>query len=715
MVPEKGRNAQTALDHALPSDRYDVAWIGRIINERGKRAAKTGVGFDNVQAHVDRLNWRHRDTELDEAAVYDPFQQSNNQTFRLGFKDFGRLELRPVFEHVQLPEKRVEGYESPVDAIRADAETFYAAYDTVAEELLREGTGLDLGDGLRSVVIDRLDERGYELAEELGDAVKWAVMCGGEAVPESPSVVLVPEAYRHLGEALAVVAWDDTVTTKTYEEYAVGQGIDFTDEEALLASAPADVAGVYMFVSGGTAREYGLTVQRIEGAVSRLGVFQKTDTSTTMEDLNSLKGMYDRYPGEFSSWRTIIDTVEETASEFGFREINTPSVEKTDLYRQKSGDELMDQTYTFEDKAGREVTLTPEQTPTRARLVQKRKDLTKPIKWFDTSKRWRYENVQKGRDREFFQTDIDIFGVESVSADAEVIACGARIYQKLGVEERVDFLVNDRRLLESVLSANGISNTQEVMGVIDDKEKMTDAEFREALLDRGITEAEAENVDDVTELSGPIDEVVTDLRDIAPEDENTTAAIDRMQRLADQLDAHGVAEMCQLDLSIVRGLAYYTGLVFEAFDTEGELRALFGGGRYDELVGQFGEQDVPAVGFAFGYSTTRELLKREGKWPEEEISTDVYVAPVSESVQPTAVGIANDIRAEGKTVDIDLSGRSIGSQFSYADTINAAFTIVVGERDLEDGEVTIQNMASGEEENVPLEDVTEELLARHGE
>jgi histidyl-tRNA synthetase len=165
--------------------------------------------------------------------------------------------------------------------------------------------------------------------------------------------------------------------------------------------------------------------------------------------------------------------------------------------------------------------------------------------------------------------------------------------------------------------------------------------------------------------------------------------------------------MCELDLSIVRGLAYYTGLVFEAFDSEGDLRALFGGGRYDDLVGLFGERDVPAVGFAFGYSTTRELLRDAGEWPAEAVETDVYVLDVSESLRDTALDYARDLRAAGLVVETDLTGRSVGSQFSYADSINADWTIVVGERDLSEGVVTVQEMASGEEERVDADGVVD--------
>ncbi len=427
-----------------------------------------------------------------------------------------------------------------------------------------------------------------------------------------------------------------------------------------------------------------------------------------MTEITSLKGFYDRYPDDWASWKKLIEVVDETAEEFGFRQIDTPNVEKADLYRVKSGEELMEQMYNFEDKGGREVSLIPEQTPTRARLVQQRKDLKTPIKWYDTSKRWRYENVQKGRDREFFQGDFDIFGIESVEADAEVIAAAATIYQKLGIEDRVEFLINDRKLLESMLESQGVENTEEVMReVIDDKEKMTREEFLDELEERDLTSDQAEKVDELTSISGPIADTIDEVKEKAPEE--ARESVERMVSLAEALEAYGVADVCMLDLSIARGLAYYTGLVFEAFDAEGELRALFGGGRYDELVGMFGSREVPAVGFAFGYSTTVELLKKEDRWPLKEVETDVYVLSVSESVRDRALEYAKELREEGLVVETDLSGRGFGGQLDYADSINAERVLIVGERDLENGEVTMKHMDTGEEEQLDEDGVVEHL------
>ena len=424
-------------------------------------------------------------------------------------------------------------------------------------------------------------------------------------------------------------------------------------------------------------------------------------------NLESLKGTYDRYPDEWASWKKLIETVEETADEFGFRHFNPPTIERQELWTEKEEDSVTDEMYAFTDKGGNEITLIPEQTPTRARLIQKRKDLKTPVKWYDTSKRWRYEDVTKGRDREFLQGDFDIFGIESVEADAEVIAAAATVFKKLDLDDRVKFLINDRALLESILEAHGIEETEASMKVIDDNEKMTEDEFLEDLMDRGLSRGEAEQVDELTDISGPVLENIDELREKAPEE--VQDRVDRMESLGKALESYEVADMCKFDLSIVRGLAYYTGLVFEAFDSEGELRALFGGGRYDELVGVFGDREVPAVGFAFGYSPTVELLKKEDRWPLKDIETDVYVLTVSDSVRDVGLEYARDLREQGLKVETDLSDRGFGSQLEYADSINAERVLIVGERDLENDEVTMKHMDSGKEENLDEDEVIEHL------
>ena len=431
-----------------------------------------------------------------------------------------------------------------------------------------------------------------------------------------------------------------------------------------------------------------------------------------MSEFQNLKGFRDFLPKEMTARREVFDRIEDVLQRYGFREIDLPALESMDLYLVKSGEELVDQTYSFEDKGGRHVTMTPEQTPSRARILATDKSLTKPVKWYCASKRWRYEAPQRGRTREFYQIDIDIFGADSVQADAEILAVAADIFDALNVLHTVDILINDRRVLESVLEAHGITDTEPVLEIIDDKEKMTGEAFRDELEDAGLDPDQAENVDELTEIAGPITEVLDDVASITTDDEEVNDAVERLEALAAELEQHDVAGTVRLDLSIVRGLAYYTGLVFEVFDTDGELRALCGGGRYDDLIELFDGEPTPAVGFAPGDAPIEEIMKREDVWPEEELETDVYVLPVSDSVKDVSAGIVGDLRDEDLIVETDLQGRNVGNQLGYAEEIGAEYVVIIGERDLENGNVTVKDMESGDEQQVDRDEVIDDLLAR---
>ncbi len=421
------------------------------------------------------------------------------------------------------------------------------------------------------------------------------------------------------------------------------------------------------------------------------------------QDIQKLKGFREFLPGEMKARRKLFESMRKVAEKFGFREIGTPSLEPKELFMIKSGDELVQQTYSFKDKGGRQVTLIPEETPTRARMVKENKDVSKPIKWFSESKFWRYESTQKGRLREFYQFNYDIFGEKSVEADAEIIAVAVEMLKELGLEKAAEIRINDREMLEGILSTYGIEQSMvEVLNIIDDKEKMSQKEFIEELVDAGLSDEESEVVDKVTELSGNFEDVMPELEQLVPDSEESIEAFERLSELKELLDGYDVLENCIIDLSIIRGLAYYTGMVFEIFDKEGDLRALCGGGRYDDLIETLGGEETPAVGFAPGDAVIELLMKREGLWPEEEIETDVYVLNVSESVKKKSMEIARLLRDQDLIVEVDLSGRNFGNQMKYANRINTQKLVIVGERDLKKGEVTVKDMASGEEEQVDL-------------
>ena len=413
-----------------------------------------------------------------------------------------------------------------------------------------------------------------------------------------------------------------------------------------------------------------------------------------------LKGFRDFYPEEMSSRREVIDTVERAAARYGFREIGTPHLERTQMYVDKSGEEIVEELYAFEDKGGRHVSLTPELTPTVARMVvAKQQALSKPIKWVSTRPFWRYEQVQQGRFREFYQTNADIFGSTEPEADAEILAIAADAMTSLGLTaDDFEFRVSHRDILGGLLrSFDADVDVRDAVRAVDKSEKVEREEYLGLLSDAGLSYDHADEFASLIER-GNLDEIA----DVGGE--NVADAVENLQNVLDAAEDFGAREFCEVSLTTARGLDYYTGVVFECFDSTGEVsRAAFGGGRYDDLIESFGGQPTPAVGVGIGSAPLQLLCQRAGVWPEEELTTDYYVLTVGDT-RSVASRIARDLRAAGNVVEVDVSDRSFGAQMSYADSINAGTVVIVGERDLENDEVTIKDMASGDQTTVAVDD-----------
>jgi len=414
---------------------------------------------------------------------------------------------------------------------------------------------------------------------------------------------------------------------------------------------------------------------------------------------DGLKGFREFYPGEMSARRELTDTIEEHVRRYGFREIGTPALERTQMYVDKSGEEITEELYAFEDKGGRSVSMTPELTPTVARMVVARGgELARPIKWFSTRPFWRYEQVQQGRFREFYQTNVDIFGTDRPEADAEILAVAADALTDLGLSaEDFEFRVSHRDILGGLLeSIDSDVETADAIRAVDKREKIDTAEYYELLVGAGLTRTEAERFDEVL---GTDD--LDDLVAFAGTD-RVEAAVENLRAVLDAAEAFGAREYCTVSLETARGLDYYTGVVFECFDTAGDVsRSVFGGGRYDDLIEGFGGQPTAAVGVGIGHETLSLLCQRAGVAPEERVETDYYVLTVGDT-RETAAGIARELRGLGHVVESDLNGRGFGDQLSYADGIDAETVVVVGEQDLADDCVTIKDMESGDQTQVPL-------------
>ncbi|WP_096390282.1 histidine--tRNA ligase [Halopenitus persicus] len=418
-----------------------------------------------------------------------------------------------------------------------------------------------------------------------------------------------------------------------------------------------------------------------------------------------LKGFRDFYPGEQSARREVTDTIEAAAKRYGFREIATPALERTRMYTDKSGEGIVEELYSFTDQGGRDVALTPELTPTVARMVVARgQELSKPIKWVSTRPFWRYEQVQQGRFREFYQTNIDVFGSAEPEADAEVLAVAADALTSLGLTgDDFEFRVSHRDVLGGLVRALADDpdavDTAAAIRAVDKRAKIDDAEYLTLLSEAGIDRSTAREFDDlIVGVDG-----VDDLDAVAEAGgADVEAAVENLRAVLAAADDFGAGEYCDVSLTTARGLDYYTGVVFECFDSTGEVsRSVFGGGRYDDLIESFGGQPTPAVGVAPGHATLKLLCQRAGVWPEETLETDYYVLSVGDT-REEAARIARDLRALGHVVESDLVDRGFGGQLGYADSINAETTVIVGEQDLANDEVTVKSMASGDQTTVPV-------------
>ena len=431
-----------------------------------------------------------------------------------------------------------------------------------------------------------------------------------------------------------------------------------------------------------------------------------------MSRFEALPGTRDFYPPEMRLRRWIESRWREVALRYGFEEVDGPAIEPLELFTVKSGEEIVEQLYAFEDRGGRRVALRPEMTPTLARMVAARSQgLPKPIKWFSIPRLFRYERPQRGRFREFWQLNLDVFGVAGIEADAEIIAAGVDVLRACGLTAE-DFVVrySDRRLLDRALERLGIPADcwPASFAALDKLLRNGPDAARQALARAGVPDGAA----------GTLVEAVA-LRERAGFEEALAAAgVDvagesaELAELEARLEAYGVASFCAFDAAVVRGLAYYTGVVFETYDRAGQLRAICGGGRYDDLLEGVGGERLPAVGFGLGEAVLSELLERVGVAPPEAGRCEAYVIPVSAEDRLHAIGVAARLREAGVRTDLALRDASLGRALKGAAQARARVAIVIGERERQEGTLTFRDLVSGEESSMGLAEAVTRLVRR---
>jgi histidyl-tRNA synthetase len=404
------------------------------------------------------------------------------------------------------------------------------------------------------------------------------------------------------------------------------------------------------------------------------------------------KGTRDFFPKLMATQEFIFSSWERTCRRYGFERYDGPMFEHLEVYKQKSGEEIEDQLYVFRDKKGRELALRPEMTPTLARMVAAAgPNLKWPIRWYSIPRLFRYEKMQKGRLREFFQLNMDILGIADVSADAELIAAVIDMMRDLGLTS-ADFKVriSSRTLLDELFLAAGITAAghASLYALLDKKSKITAAAFLDelaAILPGEVAQKtvlrifEANSLDALAQGDTPPPSVTT-LRDL-------------FARLAD----YGLGDFVTFDLGVVRGLAYYTGVVFEVFDAAKSMRAIAGGGRYDKLVELYGGPSTPAVGFAAGDVVLCDLLMDKGILPSEPPRCSCFIVALDDAPTNEIIALAQELRGNGISAEFALRPSNVGKQMKIANAARSPYALFYGGEERARGMVKVKEMASGRE------------------
>ena len=419
--------------------------------------------------------------------------------------------------------------------------------------------------------------------------------------------------------------------------------------------------------------------------------------------IQSVRGTRDFYPEDMAFRRWLVERWREASRRAGFVEVDGPALEPLELYTDKSGPEIADQLYWLEDKGGRKLALRPEFTPTLARMIAARQaSLPEPIRWFNVSRCFRYERAQKGRLREFFQWNVDLVGIEGEVADAECISVAVDALYALHLRpEDVQVKINDRRLLGALVRHLGIAEDRVagVFGILDKRDKVSPEALAVMLAEAGLEPAQRSGLERILGWRTLTD---IDLQELTTPE--VAAAVESLNRLFALLTGYGIADWCRFDIGIVRGLAYYTGPVWEVHDIKGDHRAVFGGGRYDRLLGEMGGKAMPACGFGCGDVVLGLLLKERGlPWPAEA-PPDFFV--VGESTPWADIVVAvRYLRGHGKTTQFDLKGGNLKRQMKKAAEAGARKVVILGPDFAATRRVTVRDMATGEQRDVPLGDV----------
>ena len=421
----------------------------------------------------------------------------------------------------------------------------------------------------------------------------------------------------------------------------------------------------------------------------------------------ALRGFRDYLPPEAGARSEILRRMRAAARRAGYVELETPSVESFELYQVKSGEGIAAQTWLFRDKGDRAVALVSETTPSLARVyVERGKSEPLPVKWFTVSKIWRYEEPQAGRTREFTQFNLDILGVPGVEAETDLLASAALVLDEVGAAGLYAFRISDRAVAEGIGRLFGATDMARFFRAVDGYRKNPPAQFEGELTAAGVSADRAVELSGLFESAGagvPPGELETFFSALEGRglDPPAREGIARLRTLFRLLDRAGLGDRIVFDPTIVRGIAYYTSIVFEAYARTGDGRSIFGGGRYDHLIELFEGPSTPAAGLAIGDQTLELLLKSGGRWPDGEPPLDTYVVVVNPSLAPEAVALVQELRRAGVAADCDLLARSMSRQLKEAARRRCRRALILGLKEATPGAVVERDLASGAQRELP--------------
>ncbi|TMI29226.1 histidine--tRNA ligase [Candidatus Bathyarchaeota archaeon] len=424
------------------------------------------------------------------------------------------------------------------------------------------------------------------------------------------------------------------------------------------------------------------------------------------------RGMKDIDPEEMARRIWLTDKIRQVLWNYGFQMLEPSPVESLETLEAKSGPTIRDEIYWFKDKAERNLGLRFDLTVGMTRMIANRFDLPEPIKISSIGGVWRYDEPQFARYRYFTQWDAEIYGVADPSADAEIIALSSDILESVGLKDHL-VKISNRKLIEGFLRGLGIQSQNELdhmIRIIDKMGKIGSEQAEREFTRAGLSKDKVKRILGFADMGGDPDKVLEELESKLPKGDMIHQGFKELSRTIDRVESLGKKNRIKIDLGIVRGISYYDGTVFEAYDSEGEdVGAVLGGGRFDKLCKIYGKRDMPATGVAGGYERLMLSLERKDLFPDIQQNPQVFVATVNETVWNEAVKIAQQLRNQGIRADYDLKQRPLSKQLEYADALKVRISLVLGPREIKEVSVRLKDMKTGQEKTVRLSSVVDEI------